>query len=199
MCVSIYIYVYIYINTYIYIYSICIYVYKYNCVYVNMLYVKIHIHKYIYIHTYIYIYIYIHIHRNTHIHPFCLPPGKTNKKEWDRFDRQIKAGGFPQELQVMLKRKKTDLFGLWIDFNEDWDRVAAEVERTRETSNLSRKEWEAVQAKTLKSQMSQEKFDDLVKKRKESGLYYQDDDYPNDELDRGSSKNDCFRSCLCFK
>ena len=99
----------------------------------------------------------------------------------------------------MLKRKKTDLFGLWIDFNEDWDRVAAEVERTRETSNLSRKEWEAVQAKTLKSQMSQEKFDDLVKKRKESGLYYQDDDYPNDELDRGSSKNDCFRSCLCFK
>ena len=99
----------------------------------------------------------------------------------------------------MLKRKKTDLFWLWIDFNEDWDRVVAEVERTRETSNLARKEWEAVQAKTLKAQMPQEKFDDLVKKRKEAGLFYLDDDYPNDEMDRGSTKTIVFRSCLCSK
>lgn len=108
-------------------------------------------------------------------------------------DRQIKSGTFPQELQPMLKRKKLDLFALFLDFEEDWDKVLCEVERQNKVKNLSRKEWVAVQAKTLHGQMDQSKFDDLVKKRTDAGLYYADDDYPNDPMDRGSKQSSqCF-------
>ncbi|CAL1160360.1 unnamed protein product [Cladocopium goreaui] len=108
---------------------------------------------------------------------------KTNKREWDRFDRQTKGGQFPTGLQPLLRKKKTDLFGLWLDFGEDWDRVQCEVERRAESTNLARSEWVAVQAKTLKAGMEQSKFDELIKKRIDAGLYYQDLDFPSDPME----------------
>ena len=104
-------------------------------------------------------------------------------------DRQIKSGQFPQSLQPMLKRhKKIDLFGIWLDHNQNWDEVVCHVEREMETKNLSRKEWVAIQAKTLKGEMEQTKYDDLIRRRTEQGLYYDDDDFPDDPLDKGSEK-----------
>lgn len=103
-------------------------------------------------------------------------------------DRQIKSGQFPASLQPMLRRKKTDLFGMWLDFGLDWDKVVCEVERLSQTKNLARKEWIAVQAKVLKSQMEEDKFNDLIRKRTEAGLYYTDDDWPSDPMERGSEK-----------
>ena len=78
------------------------------------------------------------------------------------------------------------MFGLWLDFGEDWDRVQCEVERRAESTNLARSEWVAVQAKTLKAGMEQSKFDELIKKRIDAGLYYQDLDFPSDPMDWGS-------------
>ena len=84
---------------------------------------------------------------------FCRQ-GKTHKKEWDKMDRQIKSGQFPVALQPMLKRhKKVDLFGIWLDHNQDWDAVVCHVERQTETKNLSRKQWVAVQAKVLENSL----------------------------------------------
>ena len=102
-------------------------------------------------------------------------------------DRQIKSGQFPQALHPMLKRhKKVDLFGIWLDHNQDWDAVVCHVERETETKNLSRKQWVAIQAKTLQGQMDTAKYDDLVRRRTEQGLYYDDDDFPDDPMDKGS-------------
>ena len=110
--------------------------------------------------------------------------GKTNKKEWDQFDRQTRsATKFPASLKPMLVRRKQDLFAIWLDNQMDLDRVKCEVERQQATLNLSRKEWTAVKAKDLQKQYSQERYDDIVQKRTEAGLYYLDDDYPNDPLD----------------
>lgn len=88
----------------------------------------------------------------------------------------------------MLKRQKTELFNLWLENGRDWDKVACVVERQTETKNLARKQWTAVQAKTLKASMPEDRFQDLIKKRTEAGLYYKDDDYPDDELDWGLKK-----------
>lgn len=84
----------------------------------------------------------------------------------------------------MLKgSKKTDLFNLWLDHGGEWDSVACAVERAQETVNLSRKEWVAIQAKTLKERLPEARFTELIRKRMEAGLFYKDDDFPEDELD----------------
>ena len=98
-------------------------------------------------------------------------------------DRQIKSGTFPQALVPLLRRKKTDLFALWLDHEQSWDSVLCEVERKSKTENLARKQWTAVQAKTLKGSLSPEKYEDLIKKRTDAGLYYLDEDWPNDPMD----------------
>ncbi|CAK9043898.1 Uncharacterized protein SCF082_LOCUS25020 [Durusdinium trenchii] len=109
--------------------------------------------------------------------------GKTDKNAWDKFDRSRKTLKFPESLRPMLKRQKTELFNLWLENGRDWDKVACVVERQTETKNLARKQWTAVQAKTLKASMPEDRFQDLIKKRTEAGLYYKDDDYPDDELE----------------
>lgn len=105
-------------------------------------------------------------------------------------DKQIKSGAFPVSLQPMLKKKqKVDLFNLWLDFGQSWDKVVAEVSRVSSNKNLSRRQWVAVQAKTLKAQFDDEdKFNNLISKRTEAGLFYKDEDYPTDPMDRVCEK-----------
>ena len=112
----------------------------------------------------------------------------TNKKEWDKFDRSTKTAlKFPSSLAPMLKHKKHELFNLWLDNGMDWDKVTCHVEREQATKNLSRKQWTAIQAKVLKEKLTPERFEEIIKKRMDAGLFYKDDDYPNDPLDRVSA------------
>ncbi|CAK9066934.1 unnamed protein product [Durusdinium trenchii] len=104
----------------------------------------------------------------------------TRKKEWDRFDRQTKGGAFPTALMPFLRKKKADLFGLWLDHEGDWDKVVVEVDRLQSTTNLNRKQWTAIQAKDLQKSMPEDRFKELIKKRQEQGLYYADEDWPED-------------------
>ncbi|CAK9096979.1 Uncharacterized protein SCF082_LOCUS45505 [Durusdinium trenchii] len=106
--------------------------------------------------------------------------GTTHKKEWDRFDRQTKGGAFPTALMPFLRKKKADLFGLWLDHEGDWDKVVVEVDRLQSTTNLNRKQWTAIQAKDLQKSMPEDRFKELIKKRQEQGLYYADEDWPED-------------------
>lgn len=110
--------------------------------------------------------------------------GTTNKKEWDKFDRQIKAGGLPGPLAPFLKKKKQDIFALWLDNKEDWDKVSFEVQRWQEQRNLSRKEWTAVQYKELEKTVDSDRLEKILKKRQEQGLTYADEDFPEDPKDR---------------
>ena len=111
--------------------------------------------------------------------------GTTHKKEWDRFDRQTKGGAFPTALMPFLRKKKADLFGLWLDHEGDWDKVVVEVDRLQSTTNLNRKQWTAIQAKDLQKSMPEDRFKELIKKRQEQGLYYADEDWPEDPQDCG--------------
>ena len=54
------------------------------------------------------------------------------------------------------------------------------VERSMENKNTSTKGWKAVQGKFLRSQYDEEKFNKLVAKRREQGMYYEDADFPDD-------------------
>lgn len=83
----------------------------------------------------------------------------------------------------MLKTKKVELFNMWLENDMSWDRVQCVVERQQTSSNLSRKEWVAVQAKDLKTRLPEDRFNELIKRRTEAGLYYPDEDYPDDDMD----------------
>eukprot|EP00435_Cladocopium_sp_Y103_P013278 s4214_g3.t1 len=109
----------------------------------------------------------------------------TCKKEWDKFDRQLKSGALPSSLAPFLRKKKTDIFALWLDHDEDWDQVAVAAERMHESKNLARKQWTAIKYKDLAKQHDEAKLEEIVKKRKEQGLFYADEDFPDDEEDIG--------------
>eukprot|EP00438_Fugacium_kawagutii_P015110 Skav214601 [mRNA] locus=scaffold57:783253:786317:+ [translate_table: standard] len=89
-----------------------------------------------------------------------------------------------QDLTKAVESTKQDIFGLFLDFDGDWDKVECEAQRWTRTKNLARKDWTAVQAKTLKQQLDEDKFNALIKKREDAGLCYPDYDWPDDPLDR---------------
>ena len=62
----------------------------------------------------------------------------------------------------------------------DWDRVEVQVSRLSSTTNLNRKQFQAIQVKTLKKELSEERLKDLLSKRTQQGLTYRDEDYPED-------------------
>lgn len=80
----------------------------------------------------------------------------------------------------MLRKSKVDLFGLWIDSGYDWDSVECEVQRTSGQKQLARRAWQAVQAKKLKETMTEDRYKELITKRVQAGLYYDDEDHPED-------------------
>ena len=112
----------------------------------------------------------------------------TCKREWDKFDRQLKSGALPSSLAPYLKKKKQDIFALWLDHDEDWDQVAVAAERMHESKNLARKQWTAIQYKELEKTFDQTKLEEIVKKRTEQGLWYADEDFPTDPKDTGCDR-----------
>ena len=104
----------------------------------------------------------------------------TNKKEWDVFSRQAKSR-MPIALNSMFVSQKQDLFGLWLDCQQDWQKCALEVERRQTQENISTRGWKAEQGKTIKQRYSQEKYEALCKTRISQGLYYEDPDFPGDQ------------------
>ena len=120
------------------------------------------------------------------VQPSPVRNSTTHKAAYDKFSREIRNGDvFPAQLAPMLKKtKKSDLFGLWLDCQEQWDRVVLEVERHQSKKNLARDEWIAIQAKDLRKKLSQEKFDEIISKRLAAGLVYDDSDFPQDAEER---------------
>eukprot|EP00435_Cladocopium_sp_Y103_P048701 s2664_g14.t1 len=103
----------------------------------------------------------------------------SHKREWDTFNRQAKTR-MPAALNTMYSTAKQELFNLWMDASMDWSSTALEVQRIQEQKNVSTRGWVARQGKELRQKYDSDKFDHLVAKRKEQGLYYEDPDFPND-------------------
>ena len=109
----------------------------------------------------------------------------THKREWDSFVRQAASKhSFPCKLAPSYLKSKVELFNFWLDAGKDWDKTLAIVERKQQSESLSRKQWTAIQAKDIYATRTKEKADELVEKRKAANLYYLDDDFPEDPMDR---------------
>ena len=105
----------------------------------------------------------------------------SHKKEWDSFNRSAK-GKMPASLSDYYQSNKTDLFGLWLDAKKDWAKVQVEVTRIQEQKNTAQRGWTAVQGKVLKKRYeTKEKWEKVKESRKSAGLYYPDDDFPEDD------------------
>lgn len=88
----------------------------------------------------------------------------------------------------MVRKSKLDLFSLWLDSGYDWDAVECEVQRTAGSKQVARRDMQAIQAKVLQKEMTEDRFKELIAKRVASGLYYEDDDHPEDPMDRDIAK-----------
>ncbi len=104
----------------------------------------------------------------------------THKKEWDSFCRTAKSK-MPVQLNEMFATQKQELFNVWMDCNKEWSKCTFEVERRHQVSNTASRGWTSIQGKELKQKYSEEKWEQIKKKRKEQGLFYPDDDFPNDD------------------
>lgn len=108
----------------------------------------------------------------------------TNKRDWDAYMRQVssKGGKFPSSLSEHFQKDKLELFNIWLDCDKDWNSCKLEVERRTACKTTAEKGWEAVQGKELRKRFQDvSKFNQLVKARKESGLCFEDEDFPGDE------------------
>ena len=109
----------------------------------------------------------------------------TNKREWDSFCRAIQnKKTFPCELSSYVAKNKTDLFGHWLDSNRSWDECKLRVERVHQASQESLNGWIAKAGKDLVKEYGEEKGKTLMAKRFGQGLYYNHEDFPDDELER---------------
>lgn len=108
----------------------------------------------------------------------------THKAEWDQFMRQVTSRKvFPKKLTGEFKANKTDLFNVWMDSGKDWQKTELMVEGKQTNEVLSRKEMVAVKAKKIIEEYGDEKGKALIKRRREAGLYYEDEDWPTDEME----------------
>lgn len=113
----------------------------------------------------------------------------THKREWDRFARQCaNKSVFPISLAGAYKRSKVDLFGAWLDAGMKWDQTEVLVQRRQDSKNLARGQMTGIQAKTLKEKLGEEKANRIINLRKDQGLYYADDDFPDDPEHRENLK-----------
>lgn len=96
--------------------------------------------------------------------------------------RSVTSRKFPVSLSSYTESNssKLDLFNMWCDANRNWDEVKLQVQRKVEATNRAKRGWEAVQGKVLKDRLAPEKFDKLIASRKAFGMFYEDEDFPND-------------------
>lgn len=103
----------------------------------------------------------------------------TNKKDWDNFVRS--KGRF--KVHEYFQSNKLECFNMWLDCDKSWDETALQVERIQKNEVKSKRGWVAVQGTKLVEQRGKEKAEKIIKSRRESGMYYNDEDFPDDEME----------------
>ena len=107
----------------------------------------------------------------------------TDKAAWDAFNRNARSK-MPHSLADHFSANKTELFNLWLDSDRDWSKVELSAERIQQQKSISSRGYEAVQGKVLRKRYDDEaKYKAVIASRRQSGMFYQDDDFPDDEED----------------
>lgn len=70
---------------------------------------------------------------------------------------------------------------MWLDSDKNWDSCALQVHRKHELQHKSRSGYESVQGKVLKEKYTTPKAERLIAIRKDSGMWYPDPDFPEDD------------------
>ena len=107
----------------------------------------------------------------------------TNKKDWDSFVRSKERF----KVHQFFQQNKLECFNMWLDMGKSWDAVALKVKRTHEESHESQRGWVAKQGRVLKEEKGVEKATKIMASRKAAGLFYRDEDFPDDEDDPSAS------------
>ena len=83
-----------------------------------------------------------------------------------------------------MAKNKNDLFSAWLDAGRDWDKCRMIMRRVHSNSNESLSGWEAKPGKKLVEEYGKEKAEALMTKRHSAGLSYDNEDFPDDPLER---------------
>ena len=116
----------------------------------------------------------------------CVRNSATDKRAWDSFMRQLKSSTrkpIAVSEYATTHANRVDLFNMWLQSDRDWEKCEVLVERKLEKKNQSSKGWEAFQGKVLAQKYDEAKWNKIRESRKASGLWYQDEDFPDDDLD----------------
>lgn len=81
-------------------------------------------------------------------------------------------------------KSKTDLFGAWLDAGRDWDQCKLIMTRKHTNENEALSGWTAVSGRDLISTFGDVKAKKLMDRRLTQGLYYDHEDFPDDEVER---------------
>ena len=108
----------------------------------------------------------------------------SDKNAWDSFTRQLK-GKAPIAVSqyASAHANKVELFNMWMDSDKSWDKCEVLLERKMQKKNEGTKGWQAIQGKTLAEQFQEEKWIKIRDSRKASGMWYPDEDFPDDDLE----------------
>lgn len=101
----------------------------------------------------------------------------TNKCDWDSFVRSKERF----RVYDYFQSNKLELFNFWLDSGKSWQTCQLHVERIQSQSNESRKGWIAMQGRDLKLKFGDDRGKEIIQKRREEGMWYEDDLYPTDE------------------
>ena len=72
---------------------------------------------------------------------------------------------------------------MWLDCSKNWDKLVLQVERRHEQTHSAKSGWVAMQGRDIKAKLGQDKAAQVIKARTESGMFYQDADFPDCEDD----------------
>ncbi|CAK9021539.1 Uncharacterized protein SCF082_LOCUS15391 [Durusdinium trenchii] len=109
----------------------------------------------------------------------------THKKEYDTFLRQIQNKKlFPVDMSSYVTKCKNDLFCAWLDAGKNWDNARLIMQRTHSNEQESLSGWIAKRGKELVEMYGEEKGRSLMVRRQQEGLFYNSEDFPDDELER---------------
>lgn len=106
-------------------------------------------------------------------------PGTTNKKDWDSFVRSKERF----RVHEFYSTKRLELFNMWLDSGKSWDSTVLKVKRIHQEAAHAKSGWIAMQGRDIKAKLGNEKGEQIMKSRKDAGLYYLDSDFPDSEDD----------------
>lgn len=113
---------------------------------------------------------------------FATANSKTHKAEYDKFCRQcLDRKRFPTKLASHVIKDKLDVFRQWLMCSEVWENVVVEFERRAERRSTSCKQRSGMKARDIYKKYPKEKAEALIKRLRDKGMWYYDEDFEGDE------------------